>query len=87
MLGRAHIPMNGREPKRRSDGVVGDSSPRRRVPGNGPRVGWIIAGILAVAATLTVIAWEIFNRTEDPRAERTGEEPAAPPLLPTRESL
>jgi hypothetical protein len=87
MLGRAHVPMNGHKPKRRSGGVLWDSSCRRRVPGSGPRIGWIIAGILAVAATLTVIAWEIFNRTEDPRAERTGEESVAPPLLPARESL
>ncbi|MDP9697067.1 UNVERIFIED_ORG: hypothetical protein J2X79_004651 [Arthrobacter globiformis] len=88
MFGRAHALMKGQDSVRESDEVVPAAVGRRgRRPGNGSRIGWIVAGILAVAVTLTVVVREVLNRAEDPDAERTGEESVAPALLPTRESM
>jgi hypothetical protein len=87
MLGRAHVLMKGPELVRQSDDIVSVVSRRGSRPGNGSRIGWIIAGIVAVAVTLTVVVREVLNRTEDPDVERTGEEAAEPTLLPARESM
>ena len=87
MLGRAHELMKGQELVRQSDDIVSVVSHRGPRPGNGSRTGWIIAGIVAVAITLTVVVWEGLNRTEAPDAERTREVAAEPTLLTARESL
>jgi hypothetical protein len=79
--------MKGQELVRESDDMVSAVSRCGPRPGNGSRIGWIVAGIVAVAVTLTVVVREVLNRTEDADAERTGEESVAPAPLPTRESM
>jgi hypothetical protein len=79
--------MKGQEPIRQSDDIVSVLSRRGSRPANGSRIGWIIAGIVAIAVTLTVVVREVLNRTGDPDVERTGVEAAEPTLLPVRERM
>ncbi|MET3934451.1 hypothetical protein ABIE00_002497 [Arthrobacter sp. OAP107] len=87
MLGRAHVLMEGQEPARQSDDIISVVSRRGSRPANGSRIGWMIAGIVAVAVTLTVVVREVLNRTGDPDVERTGVEAAADALAGPREHV
>jgi hypothetical protein len=69
MFGRARV---------RSKGQGLDSIRPGRRPSKGSRIGWIVAGAFAAAVTLTVVVWEVLDRTEESDAERTGEESSEP---------
>lgn len=75
MFGRSNVHIRGNGLDRPFDGMIPVSIRAGRRPGKGSRVAWIVAGAVAAAVTLTVVVWEVLDRTDDSVENDAGTRP------------